>query len=173
MKDEMLHELMNGFSKGKAVSMAHSLLNDIESMNQILSFCQLNEPKLSARASWVFQEMVKLKHPVNSSQLRSVIELLQHSSIDGVKRNFLSALQLLEIPEEVIGELSDYCFSVLLSSKETVAVKVYAMQIAANACKRYPELKSELLSCIEMEMSKNTIAFFARAKRVRKELELI
>jgi hypothetical protein len=117
--------------------------------------------------------MVKLKHPVNSSQLRSVIELLQQSSIDGVKRNFLSALQLLEIPEEVIGELSDYCFSVLLSSKETVAVKVYAMQIAANACKRYPELKSELLSCIEMEMSKNTIAFFARAKRVRKELELI
>jgi uncharacterized protein YerC len=50
MKDEMLHELMNGFSKTKAVSMAHSFLNDVESMNEIISYSQLDEAKLSARA---------------------------------------------------------------------------------------------------------------------------
>jgi hypothetical protein len=47
------------------------------------------------------------------------------------------------------------------------------MQIAANACKKYPELTSELLTCIELELPKNSVSFYARAKKVRKELEKI
>jgi hypothetical protein len=173
MKNEILLLLQTNFSKAKALEMAQDLITDIDSFHALIQIIQLNEQKLSARASWVLQEMIKMNFDVSPSQLAMLIDVVSTTKIDGVKRNILSSLQLIDIAEEVIGELSDYCFSILVSSKETVAVKVYAMQIAANACKKYPELTSELLTCIELELPKNSVSFYARAKRVRKELEKI
>jgi hypothetical protein len=65
----------------------------------------------------------------------------------------------------------DTAFKFLTSSKDKVAVKVYAMQVLANACKQYPQLKTELVAAIEHEMNKNTIAFYARAKRVIHDID--
>ena len=173
MKNEILLLLQTNFSKAKALVMAQDLITDINSFHSLIQIIQLDEQKLSARASWVLQEMIKMNFDVSPSHFAMLIEVVSKTKIDGVKRNILSSLQLFDIADEVIGELSDYCFSILVSSKETVAVKVYAMQIAANACKKYPELKSELLTCIELELPKNSVAFYARAKRVWKELEKI
>ena len=173
MKNEFLVLLQNNFSKAKALVMAKDLIKDVDSFHALIQIVQLDEQKLSARASWVLQEMIKMNFDISPSQFAMLIDVVSTTQIDGVKRKILSSLQLIEIAEEVIGELSDYCFSILVSSKETVAVKVYAMQIAANACKKYPELTSELLTCIELGLPKNSVSFYARAKRVRKELEKI
>jgi hypothetical protein len=69
-----------------------------------------------------------------------------------------------------LGSLINNCFKIIISTNEGVSVKVYSMQIIANACIEFPELKSELLAAIENEINKNTISFKARALRIQKKL---
>ena len=52
-----------------------------------------------------------------------------------------------------------------------MAVKVYVMQIVANHCNKYPELKKEFVAVIEDQLPKTTAAFHARAKKILKKLE--
>ena len=65
----------------------------------------------------------------------------------------------------------DVCFRFLISPDEPIAVKVFAMTVAANICKHEPELKNELQLVIAEQMEKASAGFRARAKRIRKELK--
>ena len=76
------------------------------------------------------------------------------------------------IPQKLQGKLLNLCYDLMLSSDETVVVKVHAMQCITNIAKYHPGLKNELKSAIEDQLPKTSAAFYARAKQISKELKM-
>ncbi|MBC8984661.1 hypothetical protein H9X96_02605 [Pedobacter sp. N36a] len=71
--------------------------------------------------------------------------------------------------EPLIGLMFDW----LIDEKVLVAAKVHAMQALANLATRYPWIKDELLETIAHLEDLESIAFFGRAKQVKKQLKKI
>ncbi|ALL07698.1 hypothetical protein AQ505_20710 [Pedobacter sp. PACM 27299] len=71
--------------------------------------------------------------------------------------------------EPLIGLMFDW----LIDEKVLVAAKVHAMQALANLAPRYPWVKDELLETIAHLEDLESIAFFGRAKQVKKQLKKI
>jgi hypothetical protein len=62
------------------------------------------------------------------------------------------------------------CFDWLVSAKESVAVKVYAMEILYRISQVEPELKKELADSIEWRISEGTPGFKHRGLKTLKKL---
>ncbi len=102
--------------------------------------------------------------------LKDLIYNLQNDVPVAVKRNTLRVLQYVDIPEELQGVLTEICFEFLHSASEPIAVKVFSMTVLGNICKKYPELKHELILSIEAQLPFASAGFRARAKKVLKKL---
>ncbi len=68
-------------------------------------------------------------------------------------------------------KLVETLFSWLIG-KVAVAVKVYCVSALANLSAKHTWVKEELLQTIDYLTDKESIAFYARAKKVRKQLEI-
>ncbi|MNR45986.1 hypothetical protein D3C85_1648950 [compost metagenome] len=64
-------------------------------------------------------------------------------------------------------------FSWLIDENVLVATKVHAMQALANLVPRYTWVKEELLETIAHLEDLETIAFFGRAKQIKKALKKV
>jgi hypothetical protein len=64
-------------------------------------------------------------------------------------------------------------FTWLVDTEVLVATKVHCMQTLANLAPRYDWIKDELLETIDHLVDIESIAFFGRAKQIRKQLKRI
>lgn len=90
--------------------------------------------------------------------------------ITGKKVEGLQPGQLEKIDFE---PLIDTLFSWLIDEKVLVATKVHCMQTLANLAPKYTWIKEELLDTIAYLEDRETVAFFGRAKQVKKALARI
>jgi hypothetical protein len=74
------------------------------------------------------------------------------------------------LPEEQLGLLITLCFDWLTSSKESVAVKMFSMEILYRISQQEPEMKKELADSIEWRMQEETPGFRAHGKKLLKQL---
>lgn len=75
-----------------------------------------------------------------------------------------------QLEETDMEPLLDTLFAWLIDEEVLVATKVHCMQALANLAPRYPWIKDELLQTIYHLEDKESIAFFGRAKQVKKQL---
>ena len=149
---------------------AKAIGNDPAEFKKIIDILYKEKAPIPQRASWLLQVIPK-KHPeLIKPHIELFIDTVQSFKVAGIKRGILFSLSLQKIPKKLQAKALDICFEFMLSPDETVAVKVYAMELAANITKDHPELKNELVSVIENQLPKNTVAFSARAKKVVKAL---
>ncbi|MTB49456.1 hypothetical protein [Lewinella sp. W8] len=91
-----------------------------------------------------------------------------------IRRNVLryfSEIPLALIAEEPQGHLLDLAFRVTASPADAVAMRVFAMQIVANFCTLYPELKDELRGVIENQIAEGASAgFLSRGRKILAKL---
>jgi hypothetical protein len=91
-----------------------------------------------------------------------------------VRRNvmrYFSELPLERIAEDAQGHLLDLAFRITASPSDAVAMRVFAMQIVANFCVLYPELKDELRGVIEDQIAEGASAgFLNRGKKILAKL---
>lgn len=104
----------------------------------------------------------------NQSCMRHYGKILAY--LTGKKATGLRERQLEKIDFDPI---IDVLFSWLIDDKVLVATKVHAMQALANLAPRYTWIKDELLQTITHLEDLESIAFFGRAKQIRKALKKI
>jgi hypothetical protein len=85
---------------------------------------------------------------------------------DAVRRNVMRALQFVEIPPRLLGEIASICFDELASPVSPIAVRACAMTVLERVVEREPELGRELRLVIEQQLPYATAAFQARARKV-------
>jgi hypothetical protein len=163
-----IHQLLKEHSRSNTDSIAQAIGSDVIEFKKIIDIIYNEKAPLPQRASWLLAA-VNDKHPELLIQyIPLFIDTIQQFKIDGIKRNMALVLASHDIPKKLQGKLINCCFDLLLSSEETVVVKVHSMQAIANIAVNHPELQSELKVAIENQLPKTTAAFHARAKHILK-----
>lgn len=165
-------QLLQEHSRPNTNLIAKAIGNNPAEFKKIVDLIYKAEAPLPHRASWLLSA-VNEQHPeLLKTYLSKFVDTIESFQVDGVKRNMINVLASHPIPEKIQGKAVDVCFRLLLSPSETVVVKTQAMQVLANISEEYPELKQELKIAIDDQWDKNTAAFHARAKHIRKKLKL-
>ncbi len=144
--------------------------NNSYRLKELLKIFSEGDKRLSKRAAWPLSYIAELHPALVKPHLRFIIRLLENSPHDAIKRNVLRLLQYIKIPNSLIGKIADYCFAYLKSEAEPVAIRVFAMQVLANLCLTYPELKQELIPLIEDMMPYGSAGIKSRGKKILIEL---
>ena len=170
LKEAILKE----HSKRQVIKILRWVGKDKKRFNELMKLFLTGEDKVKTHAAWAFSYAAIEQPQLASPHLKNLIENLQKPGLhDAVKRNTLRFLQEINIPEKFQGMLTEICFRFLLTPKETIATKCFAMTTAANICKQHPELARELKMIIDELLLHPTPGITSRAKRTLKELSRV
>jgi hypothetical protein len=151
---------------------------DIDMLLQV-SFHKRKE--VAFRAAWMLEYIMSNSPAVFGPYLNRFLELLPTLKNPSVMRHYckITALVTAGNPDPVYKTLVreiefdaiiEALFTWLVEEKTPVAVKVHCMQALANLAPRYDWIKDDLMETIDYLTDVESIAFFARAKQVKKQL---
>lgn len=164
---------MAGHSKVQAVKIAMYVGEDKDRFKELMGLFLGDEYRITQRAAWPLgicaEEHPKLIIPY----LNKLADNLKKDVPDAVKRNTVRIFQNVEIPEKLMGKITDICFDYLATPSEAIAVRAYAMTVLFNITKKQPELKKELKILLEDQLPYGSAGFLSRAKKVLKALDKI
>lgn len=131
--------------------------NDQERFDEMLQLALKEEYPVSMRAARII-ELCSFKHKhLIIPHLVKLVDSIEKSKIDGVKRSFLKILAVLPISlnEELQSRLIELSFSFLEDEKEAIAIRAFAIDYLTKMIRTYPELQNEMIYILE-EMTRNS-----------------
>ena len=149
---------------------ANLVFNKPELFDELVEIYLRNEEPVSRRAVWAVDTVAEKLPKLLERYIDSIAEALPRFEYDGLKRLSLRMLSRLPLPQKYFGELMNICFDWLISPKESVAVKIYAMEILYRMSGMEPELKKELADSIEWRITEGTPGFKSRGKKTLNKL---
>ncbi len=140
--------------------------------------------EVAFRAAWMLEYQMVHSPEKFSPYAERLVELLPGQCNASAMRHYSKIVALLTAPNavpvyrELAGKIDfdrviETFFSWLIDMKVPVATKVHAMQALINLVPRYQWIKDDLADTIDYLADLESIAFFARAKKVRKQLKKI
>lgn len=166
IKDEILRE----HSKQQVTKIADYIGNDPEKFDELMHLFFDREYRTCQRAAWVVSHCTDRYPGLAEPYIGPMLMNLKKEVHVAVVRNSLRILQIMDIPGELLGEAADIGFKLLESKDQPVAVKVFAMTVLANICKKVPELKNELSILIEDQMPYASAGFRSRGSKILKQM---
>lgn len=143
-------------------------------MEELMDIFKKGPKELQQRAAWVVSVVAEKNPHLLQKYLRLFIELLgQPGKHDAINRGICRSLQFMAIPEKHEGKVLDLMFLLMRSGKEPIAVKVFAMQVAANLSEKYPDIAPELKSTITAMLPDGSAGIKSRGKNILKRMEKI
>jgi hypothetical protein len=168
-----IEELLNiETSRRNTDLLADLIFQKPELFNEFTAVYLRNEEPVSRRAAGVVDTVSEKLPELLAPYLPGIVEKLPTFSHDGLKRHSLRMLARSTLPSGHLGPLINICFDWLTSAGESVAVKVWCMEILYRISQIEPELKKELADSIEWRMEEETAGFKNRGKKILKKLYL-
>ena len=158
--------LLREHSKANTLAIARAILSGENTLEELWELIRAGEPPLPQRASWVLDAVTEQAPDSLQPYLPEAAALLLAPNHNAVHRNLLKALERADIPEELQGELYDYCINILLNPRALPAIQAFSMSLAAKIAAGIPELQEELALVIESQMEFNSAAYKARGRRI-------
>jgi hypothetical protein len=125
---------------------------------------------LSMRAGRVVWLIAKKYPGFIKAYLPDMIDRLPDFQIDGVRRNIMSILVELPLPEIELGRLFNVCYDWVESEKEPVAIRGNAISILYKISEKEPGLKTELIQLFESLLPCNSMGIETRIRHYLKKL---
>lgn len=163
-------ELLKEHSKSQSQKIATYIGYNKKRFDELMSLFFSSEYRVTQRAAMVVSHCADKHHELVAPYLEPMILNLKNDVHVAVQRNTLRVLQEMEMPDSVIGDAADICFKIMESAKEPTAVKVFAMTLLANICKKVPELKNVLKILIEDQLPYGSAGFKSRGNKILKRL---
>ena len=149
IKDQLLKE----HSKANTKLIVNYISSSEELLSELMHCFFSNTYRVSQRSAMVVSYFFYLYPKMMEKYKKKIILNLKEDGLEvAIKRNSLRILQFQEIPENLTAPLFDCCLQYLIDRKEPIAVKVFSMTILYNCCKKYYDLKSELIPLLENEL---------------------
>jgi hypothetical protein len=118
-------------------------------------------------AAWPINHCIERNPALVYPYLERLVDLLARKDVhDAVRRNVARLLQYVEIPVELQGKIYALCVDLVDDADEPVAVRVFALTVAARIAELEPDLLSELKLIVKKHLSHTTAAFHSRARRI-------
>ena len=125
------------------------------------------EYRLTQRAAWPLNYCAEQHPELIQLYLPKLLNCLSRDDVhDAVKRNIVRLLQFVEIPKKLHAKTYSLCVELVDDPNEAVAVRVFAMTVAARIAKSEPELMNELQLIIRQHLPHSTAAFQKRTHRI-------
>ncbi len=169
---DIKQQLLTDRSKQNISRLANYIGKDKKRCAILWKLIRYGEAPLPQRGAWLFETCVP-KHPeLALPYLKEMLSYMQQDVPDGVRRSFSKVFSVVEIPEDISGEIYDLCLNWIIQEKTSIAVKAHCMETAKNIALPYPELREEVALVIRDQMEYSESAGVqARGKRLLKELE--
>jgi hypothetical protein len=160
-------------SSRRTADIAVGLIGDNpEIFKKFLDFALSDKGPYAMRAARVVQ-LSSHHHPeLVRPYLKEIIHKLPYFKNDGLRRGLFKILteRSLDLDEESFGILADTTFNCLNNPAEKPAMKVYSMEILFRISEFYPEIKPELISILEDQMPRSTVAVKSAGKKLLRKL---
>jgi hypothetical protein len=157
------HNLRELLLKGNSRSYTDFVAGIVEKRPELVAelwdiYLSAEEP-VSRRAAWIIDTSSEYRPEWVEPFLDKLIACLGKFNHDGLKRHGLRMIARNSFPPGTEGLLMNSCFNWLLSAAESVAVKMYAMQILYRISANEPDILQELYDTIEFQMKDSTPGF--------------
>jgi hypothetical protein len=170
-KEESLEGLLMVESSRRNTDLvADLILKKPELFDQLFRIFLKDEVPVSWKAAWVADVVSERRPDLLEPYLDTLIAKLGTLNNDSTKRESLRMLARSPLPTQHLGVLIIHCFDWLTSSKESVAVKMFSMEILYRISQQEPEMKKELADSIEWRMQEETPGFRTHGKKLLKQL---
>lgn len=181
-------ELIARLSTSMEFQMVVSLTNIIESNDvkvaDLLAISFHKKKEVAFRSAWMLEYFVTHKPDMFIEHLSELMSLLDKQKNPSAMRHYAKIIALItdkkanDVYKERAATIDfepviDVLFTWLVDTEVLVATKVHCMQTLANLAPRYDWIKDELLETIDHLVDLESVAFFGRAKQIRKQLKRI
>ena len=183
-KDELIARL-DAPMKFQMVANSTAILesHDLD-INDLLEISFHKKKEIAFRAAWMLEYLMTHKPAYFSPFVPRLLELLPEQKNHSAMRHYTKIVALLTdkkadpVYQDLAAHLNfepviEVLFSWLIDTEMLVATKVHCMQSLANLVPRYDWIKDDLEQTIDYLTDIESIAFFARAKMVKKQLKRI
>lgn len=154
-----------------AVELAKAILeNNLES--ELLVYALHKDQAISNRAMWVLNHCADIDFErIKPFSVKLINHLTNNNIHSGVVRSVLRIFQEQPIPKKLESFMLDKCFTYIKNPSEAIAVRAFAMTVAFNISKPYPELLNELSVVLNhLNIEEESAGIINRAKHTLKDV---
>lgn len=182
MEKEALFLFLSESPEGQMVKKLTALIDgEGVDVDVLFGFSSSSRKEVAFRAAWMLEYIYTNNPDKFSGYVNVLISLLPEQKNPSVMRHFAKIISMMtsnkavlkikaQLDKQDLNPLIDVLFSWLIDEDVLVATKVHCMQSLANLSDRYDWIKPELLETIDHFTEIESIAFFARAKQIKKQL---
>ena len=164
---DLLAALLAEHSKHQTMKIVQYIGGDPEKFAELMKLFLGPVYRLSQRAAWAVNYCAEHHPELVKPYFTKLIEQLERDDAHvAVRRNVARLLQFIDIPKRHEGRVFDACYNLLDDANQPVAVRVFALTVAAKLAKNAPELLNELRLAATKYPQLMTAGFRSRARRV-------
>lgn len=165
-------ELVPNSLRITADNAAEYIIANPEKLPLLFDGINLSNPKIALRVSRVFLLIFELQPTRIDPYIKDIYYILLKSENGSVVRNFLNIMQFAhnQLNENELSGFIDFCFKILEDHNSEIAHEALALSSLYEVSKLYPDLKSELISMIELRYEESSPAFQAKSRQIIKKL---
>jgi len=163
--------LLKGNSRSYTDFVADIVTKRPELVSELWEIYLAIEEPVSRRAAWIIDTASENKPEWVEPFLAQLVEKLPFFTHDGLKRHALRMIARSPFPKDLEGELMNISFEWLLSVSESVAVKMYCIQILYRLSASEPDILQELYDTIEFQMADGTPGFKSIGSKLMRQID--
>lgn len=157
--------LLDIHSKSEALMIVDYIGGDRQRFGELMSVFFEGNYGLMQRASWPISRCAERWPELVHPYLERLIEQLRRADVqNATKRNVVRLLQYIDIPPKLQGKVYSYCVDLVDDVGEPIAVRAFALTVAAKIALHEPDLKNELRLIVEQHLEHTSAAFHKRAQ---------
>lgn len=154
-------------SKHQTMAVVNYIGADAKRFAELMKIFFGDEYRLTQRASWAVNYCAEHHKELVKPYFGKLVRQLERDDVHvAVRRNVARMLQFIDVPRSYRGRVFDACCNLVDDPMQPVAVKVFAMSVAARIALGRPELLNELRLVVEKYLPNATAGFRARARAI-------
>lgn len=160
---------MAGHSKQSTMAIVEYIGDDPKRFAELMKCFFAGDYRLTQRAAWPMNYCAEQHQKLILPYLPKLLACLNREDMHvAVKRNVMRLLQYIEIPKRLTGKVYSHAVDLLDNADEPIAVRCFAMTVAARIAKSEPDLMNELRLIVSKHLPHSTAAFKVRARELLK-----
>ncbi len=180
--DLLLTILKSTLSKKEVEELARIIVRSEVSIQELIDLTFHGEEQVGFRASWILETLYIQNVAAFIAYSTYFLTRFHQQENLSSRRHFGKILALMtarKAPQPIkelinhyeTDELVETVFSWLIDDKVPVAVKSHCLNILANLTTKHDWIKNELIETMDFLIDKESIAFYAKVKQIKKQLK--
>jgi len=181
--DLLLEAIKTTLQKTKVEKLAAIASEEIFSVKELIDLSFYHDEQIGFRSAWILENVYTAHQQRFLPHALYFLEKLPQQHNLSALRHYVKILALMtkknastEVKKIIAGydteNLVAVVFSWLIDEKIPVAIKSHCLNILANLNTKHNWIREELLQTMDFLVDKESIAFFAKVKQIRKQLSI-